>query len=202
MIRTRMPKGYERSCRMGKNRFILSICWELEEHSIHRFKAVKYGFLNTNSGYQRWTGKQEEKPREHHEDTERRRYFSNFFKDAIGGDYQPAAHDLEPDVLRLEVENTIGKLRNKRSPGTDSIPAETFKSMGTTSFGRFAKNYEESKSGLKIGMSPSLSPFTKNLERASKKIFNKFFSFLNIFSELILSCKNCSKLKKFWQKPH
>ena len=60
-----------------------------------------------------------------------RRYCSNLFKDDTGGAYDlPDAFELEPDILRSEVESAIKKLRNRKSPGSDGITAETIKAMG------------------------------------------------------------------------
>lgn len=126
----------KQACRRDKNEHINKICGDLEmhataNHSKELYNKVKY----LSREFKAKTQIIKDKQGNIITDVEGiakvwRDYCVQLFQDTP--DTVPEDHlkDLEPEILREEVERAVRRLRNQKSPGSDRITAEVLKSMG------------------------------------------------------------------------
>jgi hypothetical protein len=125
-------------CRRDKNQYINQICQEIEAHAntIHtRDLFQKVNFLSREFKPQTWVIEDEEGRTLTDIEVVLRRwrnYCAALYEEReyIGSD-STAMEDLEPDILMSEVKDAINKLKSNKSPGSDNIPAEILKRLGT-----------------------------------------------------------------------
>lgn len=124
------------SCRRDKNIHIDRICAELERHSTENHSTELYRKVRYLA--------REFKPRTQIiKDNEGnvitdakgiagvwRTYCTELFQGDLKSDLGDLSEELEPSILREEVEQAMRKLRNQKAPGCDGITAEVLKNMG------------------------------------------------------------------------
>jgi exonuclease III len=132
-----LNRSIKQACKKDKNEFIKTVCEKLENHAIRSeshelFQTVKYltrEFRPQTQAVMDAQGRRITDPvgiaatwRE---------YCTQLYKE---DDDLTITHmgpcDLEPYILRAEIERAISRLKNKKAPGHDGITAEVLRAMG------------------------------------------------------------------------
>lgn len=127
------------ACRRDRNTSLRKICEEIEAHSgknesrdlHHKIRSITKTLSSRTWAIENCRGEVVTELEEISETW--KQYCQSLYEDPFSRDFartEPSCEDMEPDILKEEVEAAITHLKNGKAIGKDAIPIETIKAAG------------------------------------------------------------------------